>query len=308
MGSTASQPQVVNWLFEHGPEELETLLRAVVFHPTTPILLADNDRLSREASVGVSKLLGVPREKIIGRKLDDFAEQDFKPIIPEKWRAFLDEGQQEGTLQLVGLDGKPREVAYSAKGNVLPVRHLLVLSDKAAADEGSVAGGVPAWVRDFALFLLDAEGQIAAWYAGAERIYGYKSAEVAGKHFSFFMPDEGARKLTQERLKRAALEGHSGSEGWQVRNDGSRFWANVIKTALRDENGELQGFAVVVRDFSDRHEKDEKLRHERPRFRSSVPYRHWRVLFPASLTGFRKRTTHFWILSATAVRICWRAG
>src|ERR1700722_6025022 len=143
--------------------------------------------------------------------MDDFAEQAFILLIIYKWRAFLEEGQQEGTLQLVGLDGKPREVAYSAKGNVLPVRHLLVLSEKAAADEGSAAGGVPAWVRDFALFLLDAEGQIAAWYAGAERIYGYKSAEVAGKHLSFFMPDEGARRLTLERLKRAAVEGHSGS-------------------------------------------------------------------------------------------------
>ena len=100
MGSTASQQLTENWLLDHGPEELETLLRAVVFHPTTPILLADDDRLSHEASVGVSKLLGVPREKIIGRKLDDFAERNFKPIIPEKWRAFLEEGQQEGTLQL----------------------------------------------------------------------------------------------------------------------------------------------------------------------------------------------------------------
>lgn len=276
MSSTASQPQTAHWLLEHGPEELELLLRAVVFHPTTPILLADNDRLSREASVGVGKLLGVPRERIIGRKLDDFAEHDFKRIIPEKWRAFLQEGQQDGTLQLVGPDGKPHEVAYSAKGNVLPVRHLLVLSDKAAAraggadrvDEDLTPGGVPAWVRDFALFLLDADGRVATWYAGAERIYGYQSAEVAGKHFSFFFPEEGARSMVEERLKRAAAEGHSGSEGWQVKEDGSQFWANVIKTALKDERGVLQGFAVVVRDFSERHEKDEKLRWGRPRFRA----------------------------------------
>ena len=271
MGFTASQPQSDNWLFRHGPDELETLLRAVVFQPATPILLADNDRLSREASVGASKLLGVPRDKIIGRKLDDFTEQGFKPIIPEKWRAFLEEGQQEGTLQLVGPDGKPREVAYLAKGNVLPVRHLLVLSEKGAAEEGSAAGGVPAWVRDFALFLLDAEGEIAAWYAGAERIYGYTSTEVTGKHLSLFITDEGERSLSRERLKRTAAEGYSGSEGWQCRKDGSRFWANVVKTSLRDESGKLQGFAVVVRDFSDRHEKDEKLRRGRPRYRSVSP-------------------------------------
>jgi len=129
LSSTASQPQTTHWLSDHGPEELEHLLRAVVFHPTTPILLADNDRLSREASVGISKLLGVPRDKIIGRKLDDFAEQDFKPNLPGKWHAFLQDGQQEGTLELAGPDGKPKKVAYLAKSNILPVRHLLVLSE-----------------------------------------------------------------------------------------------------------------------------------------------------------------------------------
>ena len=106
------------------------LFRAIVFHPSAPILLADNDRHYREASVGASKLLGLPREKIIGRSLDDFAEPSFKPVISERWRAFLEEGEQEGTLQLVGPDGSPREVEYIAKGNVLPVRHLLVLRDK----------------------------------------------------------------------------------------------------------------------------------------------------------------------------------
>ena len=85
---------------------------------------------------------------------------------------------------------------------------------------------------------------------------------------SLLYPDEDtlARKL-QEKLKRAAGEGHVGSEGWHVKKDGSRFWANVITMALKDENGDLQGFARVVRDFSDRHERDEKLRRSRARLR-----------------------------------------
>src|SRR3984893_7318281 len=122
--------QAGGWLVENGPKELELLFRAVVFNPSAPILLADNDRSSREASVGASKLFGLPREKIIGRSLDDFAEPSFKPVIPERWRSFLEEGEQEGTLRLVGPDGSSRDVEYSAKGNVLPVRHLLVLRDK----------------------------------------------------------------------------------------------------------------------------------------------------------------------------------
>ena len=140
----ASQPQATRWLAENGPKELELLFRAIVFHPSAPILLADNDRRYREASVGASKLLGLPREKIIGRSLDDFAEPSFKPVISERWRAFLEEGEQEGTLPLVGPDGGPREVEYSAKGNVLPVRHLLVLRDKTAKGAG---GGLWRWTK-----------------------------------------------------------------------------------------------------------------------------------------------------------------
>ena len=132
----ASQPQSTGWLAVNGPKELELLFRAIVFHPSVPILIADNDRQNLEASVGASKLLGHPREKIIGRSLDDFAEPSFKPTISERWRDFLKEGEQQGTLRLVGPDGNPRDVEYSAKGNVLPVRHLLVLHDKTNTPDG----------------------------------------------------------------------------------------------------------------------------------------------------------------------------
>ena len=257
----ASQPQATGWLVDNGPKELELLFRAIVFQPSVPILIADNDRHSREASVGASRLLGIPREKIIGRTLDDFAEPSFQPVISERWRAFLEQGEQEGTLPLLGPDGAPRVVEYIAKGNVLPARNLVVLRD------GASKGSVPAWVQDYALYLLDADGQIAAWYAGAERIYGYKNDEVIGRHVSMFYPDAEAHRQLQEKLRRAANEGHVGAEGWHIKKDGSRFWANVITLALKDQNEDLQGFARVERDFSDRHERDEKLRRSRARSR-----------------------------------------
>jgi PAS domain S-box-containing protein len=259
----SSQPQTAGWLVEHGPKELELLLRAIVFQPSAPILVADDERCSRDASVGAGQLLGLPRDKIIGRSLDDFADPNFKPVIPERWSAFLKDGEQEGTLQLAGADGVRREVEYTAKGNVLPVRHLLVLRDKST----NALAGVPSWVQDYALFLLDADGIVVAWYGGAERIYGYKSDEAIGQHGSFLYPDENALSKLQEKLKRAATEGHVGSEGWHVKKDGSRFWASVITMALRDQNGDLQGFAKIARDFSDRHERDEKLRRSRARQR-----------------------------------------
>jgi formate hydrogenlyase transcriptional activator len=265
----ASLPQSTGWLAENGPKELELLFRAIIYHPSAPILIADDDRKYRDASSGASKLLGLPREKIIGRSLDDFAEPSFKPVIPERWHAFLEKGEQQGTLQLMGPDGGPRRVEYIAKGNVLPVRHLVVLRDKTTeTDEDPIKSSVPSWVQDYALFLLDVDGRVVAWYSGAERIYGYKSDEAVGQHLSFlYAGDDTLRVKLDEELKRAAAEGHFGNEGWQVKKDGSRFWANVISMALKDQNGDLQGFARVVRDFSDRHERDEKLRRSRARIR-----------------------------------------
>jgi PAS domain S-box-containing protein len=153
---------------------------------------------------------------------------------------------------------------------VLPVRHLLLLQDKTKVAEAAKdlsLNPLPSSVQDYALFLLDVEGQIVAWYAGAERIYGIKGGEVVGRHVSVLYPDEHAFGKLEEQLKRAQAEGHVGDEDWQVKKNGLRFWANVITVSLKDGNGDLQGFASVARDFSDRHERDEKLRSGRARVR-----------------------------------------
>ena len=270
MNSTASQ--TTHWLKENGPRELESLFRAIVFHPSTPILIADDDRRYQEASFGASKLLGLPRQEIIGRSLDDFAAPAIKPAISELWQAFLEEGEQAGTLQQLGPDGNPRDVEYSAKGSVLPGRHLLLLRDKthpADASKDLSGNPLPSSVQDYALFLLDVDGQIVSWYAGAERIYGFTSGEAVGRQLSDLYPDEDAFGKVREKLKRALADGHAGDEGWNVRKNGSRFWANFITMALKDDDRHLQGFAVVVRDFSDRHERDEKLRRSRTRGRAT---------------------------------------
>ena len=273
MPSASSQPQIESWLAQNGPRELELLFRAIVFHPAVPILITDSDRRYLDASTGAGKLLGVPREKIIGKRLDDFAEPAFKPRISELWEAFLTRGEQEGALRLVGPDGKPTEVEYTAKGNVLPVRHALVLHPKSPSGEApgaTAGGGIPKWLQDFALFLLNPEGKIAAWYSGAQRIYGYSAAEAVGKPVAMLYPSEDTlHSRLGEELKRSWTEGHFGNETWCMRKDGTRFWANVITMALKDGSGELRGFARVVRDFTERHERDEKLRRTRARLRPS---------------------------------------
>jgi len=269
LNSTASRPQSARWLAESGQKELESLFRAILFQPLVSVLLADNDRRYQEASVGAAKLLGLPRQEIIGRSLDDFAAPSIKSVISERWEAFLEEGEQEGTLQLLGPDGTARDVEYTAKGNVLPVRHLLLLRDQTKGAGNDLSRNpLPSWVQDYALFLLDVDGQIVAWYAGAERIYGFKSGEIIGRHLSVLYPDEDAFGELQQKLKRAFANSHLGEEVWQVKKNGSRFWANLITMALKDENGDLQGFAGVARDFSDRHQSDEKLRRSRARLRA----------------------------------------
>lgn len=106
-------------------------------------------------------------------------------------------------------------------------------------------------VADYAIVMLDTQGRVVSWNAGAERIAGYKQDEIIGGHFSRFFPnDESARERAAGQLKAAEIDGRHEDEGWRVRKDGSRFWANVITTAVRGERGELRGFAQVTRDVT----------------------------------------------------------
>jgi PAS domain S-box-containing protein len=106
-------------------------------------------------------------------------------------------------------------------------------------------------VEDYAIFLLDLAGRVSTWNVGAERIKGYAPKEVIGRHFSVFYTPEDVQAAKPEAELRAAIEkGHSEDEGWRIRKDGSRFWANVIINTLRDEQGQVRGFAKVTRDMT----------------------------------------------------------
>src|SRR6185503_1096382 len=108
-------------------------------------------------------------------------------------------------------------------------------------------------VSDYAIFLLDPAGHVVSWNTGAERIKGYAAADIVGQHFSVFYP-AAARSAGEPAaaLARAAREGRHQGEGWRLRKDGTRFWAEIVLTALRGESGELRGFAKVTRDMSAR--------------------------------------------------------
>jgi len=124
---------------------------------------------------------------------------------------------------------------------------------------------------DYAIFLLDPEGVIRSWNPGAERIKGYRADEIIGQHFSVFYDEQKrAEKYPEHELSIARACGRFEEEGWRLRKDGSRFWANVVITALRDADGELLGFSKITRDWSDRRDQEEQLRRSEERFRLLV--------------------------------------
>jgi PAS domain S-box-containing protein len=119
-------------------------------------------------------------------------------------------------------------------------------------------------VKDYAIFMLDPDGTVASWNEGAKRIKGYTEADIVGEHFSTFYTEEDTENGVPDRnLEKAAEEGRAEDEGWRVRQDGSRFWANVVITAIRDDDGELQGFTKVTRDMTEQHAYELQIQQER---------------------------------------------
>ena len=122
-------------------------------------------------------------------------------------------------------------------------------------------------VQDYAIFMLGPDGRVATWNAGAERIKGYKASEIIGQHFSQFYPQEDLLERFPHRLLDLALEeGRVEAEGWRVRKDGSRFWARVTITAIRDETGKLIGFGKVTRDLTEHRNAELALRSSEERY------------------------------------------
>jgi PAS domain S-box-containing protein len=116
-------------------------------------------------------------------------------------------------------------------------------------------------VTDYAIYTLDTEGIITNWNAGAERIKGYRAEEIIGQHFSvFYSPEDREAGLPQRALATAARDRRFEAEGWRIRKDGSRFWANVVIDTVHDDAGVLIGFAKITRDMTERRAVDEQLR------------------------------------------------
>jgi PAS domain S-box-containing protein len=143
-----------------------------------------------------------------------------------------------------------------------------LLTDLAQADRFRILIDA---VKDYAIYLLDAEGRVATWNTGAERFKGYKADEIIGQHFSiFYPPEDRAVGLPARALLTAAKEGRFEAEGWRLRKDGARFWGHVVIDPVIGEGDKVIGYAKITRDISDRHVIDEALLASEQRFRLLV--------------------------------------
>jgi PAS domain S-box-containing protein len=159
------------------------------------------------------------------------------------------------------------------------------MTEPAISVEGGLYRLLVESVRDYAIFALDTTGRVLSWNAGAQAIKGYTAEEIIGRHFSTFYPevDIAAGKPAME-LVVAAREGRFEEEGWRLRQDGSRFWANVVITALRNPEGELFGFTKVTRDLTERRAAHERALEDARRISSADAGNHAKTAFLAAMS------------------------
>src|SRR5665213_342843 len=142
-----------------------------------------------------------------------------------------------------------------------PARHSKIRSQIGKAITSLDAAQAIESIKDYAILMLDTDGKVLTWNAGAERIKGYKSAEIIGKNMAvFYAPEDIARRHPDQLLKAAAKEGRIEEEGLRVRKDGTKFMADVVITALRDDQGKLRGFIKVTRDVTEIKKAEDKFK------------------------------------------------
>lgn len=186
----------------------------------------------------------------------------FTGIVRRVRRLERDAERLERGEPLSPADGAHDEIGRLAR-RLVEAGDLLRLREAALREGEERYRRVIEGVRDYGIFALDVDGRVVSWNTGAERIKGWSADEILGCHFSTFYPAEARETTPAQLLEAAVRDGRVEDEGWRVRRDGRRFWANVVITALRDEAGTLTGFSKVTRDVTERRRSDEALSHAR---------------------------------------------
>ena len=243
----------------------------------SPDAIAVTDQQGRILRVNaqVESLFGYSREELISRPIEMLMPDRFRGIHASHRQRYAQEMLMRpmgAGLNLVGRrkDGTefPVDIMLSpVKGEqgVAVIAVIRDITDRKKA-EAQLRESEERFrllvdgVKDYAMFMLDPEGRVTSWNPAAQRIKGYTAEEILGRHFSqFYTREDIEHGKPEHALETAAAQGRFEDEGWRLRKDGSRFWANVIVTALRTEDGRLRGFSKVTRDFTERKRAEEAL-------------------------------------------------
>ncbi|WP_299754203.1 PAS domain-containing sensor histidine kinase [uncultured Pontibacter sp.] len=233
-------------------------------------------------NAGAEKIKGYKAEEIIGKHFSTFYPEEAKRIKhpemelryaaehgcfeEEGWRVKKDGSMFWANVVITAIrSNKSGElIGFSKITRDLTEKKLL--EDKLSVtleelrDSEERARLLTEGIRDYAIFMLTPEGNVASWNHGAEKIKGYTAKEIIGKHFSVFYPEEAVqRNYTAYELSRALQDGRFEDEGWRVKKDGSTFWANVVITAVYNKDEKLIGFSKVTRDMSERRRNEELM-------------------------------------------------
>jgi PAS domain S-box-containing protein len=239
------------------------------------IFVTDAAGVIRGANPRAAELFGYTQIELFGQPVENLVPERFRgrhPSHRENYNAHPRARQMGAALNLFGLrkDGtefpvdimlKPMETASGpvVLSFVRDVTEQRLAMDALRRSDLQLRSILES-VSDYAIYLLDKDGCIATWNPGAERIKGYESSEVLGSHFSrFFIQEDVERGKPAELLRLAKVRGRIEQEGWRVRKDGSRFWADAVISAIRDSTGDTIGYSKVTRDYTDRKRAEEAV-------------------------------------------------
>jgi PAS domain S-box-containing protein len=252
------------------------LLTAIVESALTAIVMIGRDGRIELVNKETERLFGYGREELLGQPVEVLLPERVRSGHPAFRTAFFADPQTRrmgAGRDLFGLrkDGNefPVEIGLNSihtedglfvLSAIVDITQRQRLEEKLRQSEERFRLLVEV-VQDYAIMLLDPQGRIVTWNAGAERILGYQAKEIIGQHVSRFFPQEAIeRGEPDHELEVARTQDRCEDEGWRVRKDGSQFWANMVVTALRAEDGTLKGFSTITRDLSERRQVEERLR------------------------------------------------
>lgn len=249
-------------------DEIESKLRTVIESVPNGIIMADTAGKIVLCNSETERMFKYEKGELVGKEVECLVPAHYRSKHPSYRNNFTEKPskRQMGAgrdLSGVRKDGSeiPVEIGLnhiSTEEGKYIIASIVDISERKRSEERYKL--FVDSVKDYAIIMLDPDGKILSWNEGAERLKGYKADEILGEHFSkFYTPESANADYPNKELSIAISEGRYEDENWRIRKDGSRFWASVVITALRDSSGKLQGFGKVTRDLTERKKQEEKF-------------------------------------------------